>query len=91
VGTRRVTLPRLTSKECIDITETSMRIRIEAWITVLAIVAFALTGCSRYSAEFTEGWVIDADTKKRLLKVLLSLLIGNFTKALWEEEYPLLI
>ena len=29
--------------------------------------------------------------RKNLLKVLLLLLIGSFTKALWEDEYPLLI
>ena len=67
-----------------------MRIRIKASIIMLGVVAFILTGCSRYSAEPTEGWVIDADTKI-LLKVLLSLLIGSFTKALWGDEYQLLI
>lgn len=42
-------------KESINLTEVNMRTRIKAWITILGVVAFALTGCSRYSAEPTEG------------------------------------
>lgn len=35
----------------------------KARITILGAAAIALSACNRYSAEPTEGWVIDADTK----------------------------
>ncbi len=47
-----------------------IRVRIKALITILGAVAFTLTGCSRYSAEPIEGWVIDADTKKPIEGVI---------------------
>jgi len=48
-----------------------MRIRIKIWILILGVVAFALTGCNRYSAESIEGWIIDADTKKPIEGVIV--------------------
>ena len=45
--------------------------RIKAWITILSVAAFALTGCNRYSAEPTEGWVVDADTKQPIEGVIV--------------------
>ena len=48
-----------------------MRIRIKTWIAILGVVVLALTGCNRYSAESTEGWVIDADTKKPIEGVIV--------------------
>ncbi|MCF6199453.1 MAG: hypothetical protein L3J67_08665 [Hyphomicrobiaceae bacterium] len=48
-----------------------MRIRIKALIVGLVVVAFTLTGCTRYSAEPIEGWVIDADTKKPIEGVIV--------------------
>ena len=40
-----------------------MKVRSKARIIILGAAAFALSACSRYSAEPTEGWVIDADTR----------------------------
>ena len=43
----------------------------KAWSSLLCAVAVTLTGCSRYSAEPTEGWVIDAETKKPIEGVIV--------------------
>jgi len=46
------------------------KLKIRSWI-VLCASAFTLTACNRYSAEPTEGWVIDADTKKPIEGVIV--------------------
>ena len=47
------------------------KLKIKVWIVLLFAATFALTACNRYSAESTEGWVIDADTKKPIEGVIV--------------------
>jgi len=47
------------------------KLKIKVWKVLLYAVTFTLTACNRYSAESTEGWVIDADTKKPIEGVIV--------------------
>ena len=47
------------------------KLKIKVWKVLLCAASFALTACNRYSAESTEGWVIDADTKKPIEGVIV--------------------
>ena len=64
-------LSKSVPNERIGITDTNMKTRTTLWIAVLGAVAFTLSACNRYSAESTEGWVIDADTKKPIEGVIV--------------------
>jgi len=44
-----------------------MKVRTKAWTAA----TFLLTACSHYSAEPTEGWIIDADTKQPMEDVIV--------------------
>ncbi|MEN8107236.1 MAG: hypothetical protein ABFS22_04440, partial [Pseudomonadota bacterium] len=47
------------------------KLKIKVWKVLLCAATFTLTACNRYSAESTEGWVIDADTKKPVEGVIV--------------------
>ena len=48
-----------------------MEVNNQVWKVLLCAATFTLTACNRYSAESTEGWVIDADTKKPIEGVIV--------------------